>query len=204
MGQCRAAGLAAVLLGARGCRRRVRPAGAAGVQGRLQLCPSGFFLTSCPSLSVMTFLLVFFSPVAVSRAQVQQEPSAETSEGTGINITCSHPNVQPGDYIHWYRQLPGRAPTFLVNAFKDSKELPDPAGWLSVSADRRSSALWLTRPRLGDAAVYYCALVARGDEPGLRPCTNRFGRGGAGAQCRPGPQGALPIFPSRPRPSRRC
>ena len=94
MGQCRAAGLAAVLLGARGCRRRVRPAGAAGVQGRLQLCPSGFFLTSCPSLSVMTFLLVFFSAVAVSRALVQQEPSAETSESTGINITCSHPNVQ--------------------------------------------------------------------------------------------------------------
>ena len=69
-------------------------------------------------------------------------------------------------------------PAFLVSAFKGSKELPDPAGWLSVSADRRSSALWLARPGLGDAAVYYCALVARGEEPGLRPDTNRFGRDG--------------------------
>ncbi|POI18539.1 hypothetical protein CIB84_017716, partial [Bambusicola thoracicus] len=128
-------------------------------------------------MDFVSLLLVFFSAVAVSRAQVQQEPSAETSEGTGINITCSHPNIRSEDYIHWYRQPPGRAPTFLVSAFKGSKEVPDPEGRLSVSADRRSSALWLERPRLGDAAVYYCALVARGEEPGLRPGTNLIGRG---------------------------
>uniref|UniRef100_A0A669QNH1 Ig-like domain-containing protein n=1 Tax=Phasianus colchicus TaxID=9054 RepID=A0A669QNH1_PHACC len=90
------------------------------------------------------------------RAQVQQEPSAETSEGTGINITCSHPSIQ-ADNIHWYRQLPGRGPAFLVSAVRGSKEVPDPEGQVFVSADRRSSSLWLARPRLGDAAVYYCA-----------------------------------------------
>ena len=178
----------------RGLRRFEGGRGRSALSAPFRPCaslPSGLkFLLE--QMDFLILLLLIISAVAVSRAQVQQEPSAETSEGTGINITCSHPNVQPGDYIHWYRQLPGRAPTFLVNAFKDSKELPDPAGWLSVSADRRSSALWLTRPRLGDAAVYYCALVARGDEPGLRPCTNRFGRGGGtvpsvpagGAACR--------------------
>uniref|UniRef100_A0A663DMC8 Immunoglobulin V-set domain-containing protein n=1 Tax=Aquila chrysaetos chrysaetos TaxID=223781 RepID=A0A663DMC8_AQUCH len=73
-------------------------------------------------------------------------------------INCSHPNIQTGDYIHWYRQLPGRGPAFLVSTLKDSKKLTDPPGRLSVAADRRSSALWLARPRRGDAAVYYCAL----------------------------------------------
>ncbi|NXJ58534.1 TVAZ2 protein, partial [Spizaetus tyrannus] len=92
------------------------------------------------------------------RAQVQQEPSAETTEGTGISINGSHPNIQITEYIHWYRHLPGRGPAFLVSTFKESKELPDPPGRLSVAADRRSSALWLARPRRGDAAVYYCAL----------------------------------------------
>uniref|UniRef100_A0A669PAY3 Ig-like domain-containing protein n=1 Tax=Phasianus colchicus TaxID=9054 RepID=A0A669PAY3_PHACC len=114
----------------------------------------------------------------VSRAQVQQEPSVETTEGTGINITCSHPSIQTGYYIYWYRQLPGRGPAFLVSTITGSKQVPDPEGQLSVSADRRSSALWLARPRLGDAAVYYCAVGARGAKPGLRPGTNRFGRGG--------------------------
>ena len=135
-------------------------------------------------------LLLFFSAVAVSRAQVQQDPSAETSEGTGINITCSHPSIQSSEVIYWYRQFPGRGLALLVSAVKGSKGVPDPAGRVWVSADRRSSALWLARPALADAAVYYCALVARGEEPGLRPGTNHFGWGGA--QC---PQGALPAGP---------
>uniref|UniRef100_A0A8C4P8U9 TVA4 protein n=1 Tax=Dromaius novaehollandiae TaxID=8790 RepID=A0A8C4P8U9_DRONO len=54
------------------------------------------------------------------KAQVQQEPSAETTEGTGINITCSHPNIRSYEYIYWYRQLPGRAqpPKLLLQVGK--------------------------------------------------------------------------------------
>ncbi|NXW25908.1 TVA4 protein, partial [Circaetus pectoralis] len=87
------------------------------------------------------------SAVTAGRAQVQQEASAETTEGTGISINCSHPNIQTNDFIHWYRQLPGRGPAFITLAHKGSKEVPDPPGRLSVAADRRSSALWLARPR---------------------------------------------------------
>ncbi|NXT58299.1 TVAZ2 protein, partial [Pluvianellus socialis] len=92
------------------------------------------------------------------RAQVQQEPLSETTEGTGISINCSHTNINSYDYIHWYRQLPDQGPTFLVIAHKGTKALANPPGKLSVAADRRSSTLWLARPRRGDAAVYYCAL----------------------------------------------
>ncbi|KAF1402094.1 T cell receptor alpha variable 4, partial [Spheniscus magellanicus] len=78
--------------------------------------------------------------------------------GTSISINCAHPNIQISDTIIWYRQLPGRGPELLVFSLKQSKDLQDPPGRLSVAADRRSSALWLSRPRHGDAAVYYCAL----------------------------------------------
>eukprot|EP00076_Gallus_gallus_P030210 XP_015154661.1 immunoglobulin lambda-1 light chain [Gallus gallus] len=139
--------------------------------------------------------------VAVSRAQVQQEPSAETSEGTGINITCSHPNILSSDYIHWYRQLPGRAPTFLVSAVKGTKNVPDPAGQVSVSADRRSSVLCLTQPLLGDAAVYYCAVYPREAKPGLRPGTNRFGRGGGTMPSWPAGGAADYSLPAPPEPA---
>ncbi|NXM42139.1 TVA4 protein, partial [Gymnorhina tibicen] len=100
----------------------------------------------------------FSVAVAVARGQVLQEPFAQTLEGTGINISCSHPKIQTNDWIHWYRQLPGRGPEFVGSANKGFKELPDILGQLSISADRHSSALWLRRPRRGDAAVYYCAL----------------------------------------------
>ncbi|NXT58747.1 TVAZ2 protein, partial [Pluvianellus socialis] len=82
----------------------------------------------------------------------------ETTEGTSISINCSQPNIQTTEFIHWYRHLPGRGPEFLVSTLKDSKALANPPGRLSVAADRRSSTLWLARPRRGDAAVYYCAL----------------------------------------------
>uniref|UniRef100_A0A8B9R5T7 Immunoglobulin V-set domain-containing protein n=1 Tax=Anas platyrhynchos TaxID=8839 RepID=A0A8B9R5T7_ANAPL len=78
-----------------------------------------------------------------------------TGRGSGIDIACSHPNIQSNDYIYWYRQFPGQGPAFLVRAYSGSEDVTDPAGRLSVAADRRSSALWLTDPRLRDAAVYY-------------------------------------------------
>ncbi|NXJ72609.1 TVAZ2 protein, partial [Rostratula benghalensis] len=100
----------------------------------------------------------FFLAVVVCSANVLQEPSTEATERTAISINCSHPDIKITDFIHWYRRLPGRGPTFLVSSIKESKELRVPPGWLRVAADRRSSALWLARPRRGDAAVYYCAL----------------------------------------------
>ncbi|XP_056367740.1 uncharacterized protein LOC130263910 [Oenanthe melanoleuca] len=96
--------------------------------------------------------------VASGRAQVQQEPFLETTEGTGIAINCSHPSKRSGDYIHFYRHLPGQSPEFLIYTTGTSKDVPAMAGKLWVSEDGRWSALWLGRPRRGDAAVYYCAL----------------------------------------------
>ncbi|KAF1482888.1 T cell receptor alpha variable 26-2, partial [Eudyptula minor novaehollandiae] len=100
------------------------------------------------------------SALAVYRAQVQQELLAETTEGTGVSINCSHPNIQSSEVIYWYRQLPGRGPAFIALALKGSKELQDPPGWLSVVTDRRSNALWLSRPWRRDAVVY--VLVSAG------------------------------------------
>ncbi|XP_053820887.1 LOW QUALITY PROTEIN: uncharacterized protein LOC128800027 [Vidua chalybeata] len=131
--------------------------------------------------------------VPSGRAQVQQEPLLKTTEDIGINISCSHPKIQTNDWIQWYRQLPSRAPEFLALTARGSKDVPAIAGQLRVSADRRWSALWLGRPRRGDAAVYYCALGARAEEPGLRPGTNRRGRG------RPGPAGGAAARPAGPR-----
>ncbi|NWU99397.1 TVAZ2 protein, partial [Upupa epops] len=98
------------------------------------------------------------SAVTVGRAQVQQESSAETTEGIAISINCSHPTIQVFDYIYWYRLLPGRGPEYLEFIHKGFKALRDPPGRLLVAKDRLSSALWLDSPRLRDAAVYYCAV----------------------------------------------
>ncbi|XP_039243692.1 M1-specific T cell receptor alpha chain-like [Pipra filicauda] len=97
--------------------------------------------------------------VAAGRAQVQQEPLAQTPEGTEITINCSHPRIRTGDTVIWYRQLRGRGPQLLALILQGSKDLPDKAGQVAVSPDRRWSTLCLSGPRVGDAAVYYCAMV---------------------------------------------
>ncbi|NXE57718.1 TVA4 protein, partial [Casuarius casuarius] len=99
-----------------------------------------------------------FLVAAAGRAQVRQELLAEATEGAGISITCSHPNIQTSNLIHWYWQLPGRGPTFITSVFKEPKEVRDPPGTLLVAADCCSNALQLARPRWWDAAVYYWAV----------------------------------------------
>ncbi|XP_067167905.1 uncharacterized protein [Apteryx mantelli] len=153
---------------------------------RLKASSTLVSLASSPSLQVITcrtWKLLSLCPVAAGRAQVQQEPSAETTEGGSININCSHPKIQTYEYIHWYRLLPGRGPAFIVSTLKESKEVQDPPGTLFVAADRQFSVLQLSRPRLRDAAVYYCLLrdpagqvgAAAGHEP---PRAGFAGRGG--------------------------
>ncbi|NXI28122.1 TVA4 protein, partial [Sterrhoptilus dennistouni] len=99
----------------------------------------------------------FFPGVAADTDRVQQTPWAETTEGTGLNLTCSHPEIA-ADSTHWYRQFPGRAPQLVATAVRGTKPVLEPEGSLTVSADRRWSSLTLRRPWRGDAAVYYCAL----------------------------------------------
>ncbi|NWI57168.1 TVAZ2 protein, partial [Calyptomena viridis] len=100
----------------------------------------------------------FFPAVAVGRAQVLQEPTAETTEGTSITLNCSLPKAQGTVYVYWYRHFAQQAPHLIGTGFSGDKPVLEPAGQLSVSADRRWSALCLSGPRRGDAAVYYCAL----------------------------------------------
>ncbi|KAL9823550.1 uncharacterized protein GJ701_015401 isoform 4-T6 [Geothlypis trichas] len=146
-------------------------------------------------LAALAVLLI----VALVRAQVQQERFLETTEGAGINITCSHPKIQPSDWIQWYRQLPGQGPELLELTMKESKELSTIAGQLLVSADRSSSSLWLAEPRRGDAAVYYCALRATGRGAGAAAGHEppRAGPGGASrGRCRSARRGRrAPLVP---------
>ncbi|NXU41656.1 TVAZ2 protein, partial [Drymodes brunneopygia] len=95
-----------------------------------------------------------FSAVTADTDRVQQRPRTETTEGIGLNLTCLHPKIT-ADSTHSYRQLPGQAPQLVAMAVRGTKPVLEPEGTLSVSADRQSSALWLERPRIGDAAVYY-------------------------------------------------
>ncbi|XP_032542074.1 uncharacterized protein LOC116785940 [Chiroxiphia lanceolata] len=97
--------------------------------------------------------------VSAGRAQVQQDQKVETTEGSEITIKCSHANLRMGDFIPFYRQLPGHYRELLARVAKGSRELRAPAGRLSLSEDGLWTCLLLSEPRAGDAALYSCALA---------------------------------------------
>ncbi|XP_074413473.1 uncharacterized protein LOC141731468 [Zonotrichia albicollis] len=144
-------------------------------------------------------LLVLLIAGAADTDQVQQTPWAETTEGIGINITCQNPKTA-ADSTHWYRQFPHQAPKLIATAVMGTKPVLEPKGSLTVSADRRSSWLWLAEPRRGDAAVYYCALGATGRGAGAAAGHEppRAGPGGASrGRCRSARRGRrAPLVPS--------
>uniref|UniRef100_A0A8C9NEB6 Uncharacterized protein n=1 Tax=Serinus canaria TaxID=9135 RepID=A0A8C9NEB6_SERCA len=79
--------------------------------------------------------------VAAVRGQLQQEPFLEIVEGTSISIKCSHPNIKTGDFIYFYRQLPGQSPELLAMTTKAPKEVRAPKGRMSPdSASHRTAA----------------------------------------------------------------
>uniref|UniRef100_A0A8B9ZIQ6 Ig-like domain-containing protein n=1 Tax=Anas platyrhynchos TaxID=8839 RepID=A0A8B9ZIQ6_ANAPL len=110
------------------------------------------------SLSLSHSLLLP-SPL-LSRAEgVQQEPWAHTTEGTGINIACSHPNIHFSTFsIIWYQQHLNQSPQFLllVSTYKFRE---DSGRFSSVlSMENSQVLLHVQDAKLQDSAVYLCAL----------------------------------------------
>ncbi|KAL9823832.1 uncharacterized protein GJ701_015626 [Geothlypis trichas] len=191
----------AELAAARRRRHGQQQSRGSGAQRRLGRRSGGMRRGRAAGLAALAALLI----VAVARAEIEQKPLLETAEGTGINITCKHTSIRTGETIYWYRQLPEKGPELLVFTVRETKDLPDNAGKLLVSADRSSSSLWLAEPRRGDAAVYYCALSATGRGAGAAAGHEppRAGPGGASrGRCRsasPGSRAAPPQLLPLPR-----
>uniref|UniRef100_A0A8C3UIZ3 Immunoglobulin domain-containing protein n=1 Tax=Catharus ustulatus TaxID=91951 RepID=A0A8C3UIZ3_CATUS len=91
--------------------------------------------------------------LASGRAQVQQEPFLETTEGTGVNISCSHPSKRRGDYIHFYRQAPQ-----LVSS--QSGTGPRHSGRITthLNTTGKYSVLKVEEVQVSDSALYLCAV----------------------------------------------
>ncbi|XP_041813499.1 immunoglobulin lambda-1 light chain-like isoform X1 [Chelmon rostratus] len=90
-----------------------------------------------------------------------QTPAVHTvSAGQEVVLHC---NIQryDGNYVRWYKQVPGEAPQFVVSFFYPHSSLIFGTGFSSDRFNSKSTSnidyqLIIKRAEAGDSAVYYC------------------------------------------------
>ncbi|XP_067471958.1 immunoglobulin lambda-1 light chain-like [Thunnus thynnus] len=92
---------------------------------------------------------------------VTQTPAVHTvSTGQEVVLNC---NIQryDGYYVNWYKQVPGKAPQFVLGFYHEDSSLIFGTGFSSDRFNSRSSSnidyqFIIKRAEAGDSAVYYC------------------------------------------------
>ncbi|ELK08678.1 hypothetical protein PAL_GLEAN10000331 [Pteropus alecto] len=89
-------------------------------------------------------------------AKSTQPDAVESSEEEPVLLPYNQPTISEGEYIHWYRQIPGQSPEFVIHGLKGN--VSHGMTSLIITTDGKSSTLILTQVTLRDSAVYYCIL----------------------------------------------
>uniref|UniRef100_A0A667H9Z1 Ig-like domain-containing protein n=1 Tax=Lynx canadensis TaxID=61383 RepID=A0A667H9Z1_LYNCA len=86
-----------------------------------------------------------------------QPPSVSGSLGQRVTISCtgSSSNIGGGNYVSWYRQVPGTAPSLLI--YENNKRPSGVPDRFSGSKSGSSGSLTITGLQTDDEADYYCA-----------------------------------------------
>uniref|UniRef100_UPI003624ACCE Fab 1E12 Light Chain n=1 Tax=Homo sapiens TaxID=9606 RepID=UPI003624ACCE len=85
-----------------------------------------------------------------------QPPSASGTPGQRVTISCSGSSSDIGpNTVHWYRQVPGTAPTLLI--YSDNQRPSGVPARFSGSRSGTSASLAISGLQSEDEAIYYCA-----------------------------------------------
>ncbi len=95
--------------------------------------------------------------------RVEQPPGEITAkEANQITLMCNYTTKTTDVYLFWYKHLPNKSPTFILNkyTFSEGTTEPDFKKRFSAKLDTtsRTVPLIIQDVRVSDSAVYYCAL----------------------------------------------
>ncbi|XP_051882919.1 lachesin-like [Pristis pectinata] len=93
-----------------------------------------------------------------------QSPVQQSTAGEIVTLSCEYSGFC-ADTLHWYRQVPGQAPIFLLQRHTSGEQDTEKAAGGRISAfldpGKKISQLTISKVKQSDAAVYYCALTSR-------------------------------------------
>uniref|UniRef100_A0A8C6TMG2 Immunoglobulin V-set domain-containing protein n=1 Tax=Neogobius melanostomus TaxID=47308 RepID=A0A8C6TMG2_9GOBI len=88
------------------------------------------------------------------------KPEECAGEGEEVSLGFSYPKLNSGNYFFWYRQYPGKPPTFIYSHFGSGTEIKSEIQGVSVqiNQDKKLLHLLVSPAAVSDSAVYYCAV----------------------------------------------
>uniref|UniRef100_G1QAT1 Ig-like domain-containing protein n=1 Tax=Myotis lucifugus TaxID=59463 RepID=G1QAT1_MYOLU len=91
-----------------------------------------------------------------AQSVLTQPSSVSGAPGERVTISCtgSSSNIGGGNYVHWYQQLPGKAPKLLIDG--DNIRPSGVPDRFSGSTSGSSGTLTITGLQAEDEADYYC------------------------------------------------
>ncbi|KAF4016367.1 hypothetical protein G4228_007746 [Cervus hanglu yarkandensis] len=105
-------------------------------------------------LTQLSCLLFFWFPAASGKVVLHQTPAyIAVPIGESISITC-RANQSISDYLSWYKQKPGQAPSILI--YDADNQYSGVPGRFTATQSETEFVFTISEVEADDAAMYYC------------------------------------------------
>uniref|UniRef100_A0A673JV47 Ig-like domain-containing protein n=1 Tax=Sinocyclocheilus rhinocerous TaxID=307959 RepID=A0A673JV47_9TELE len=102
--------------------------------------------------------LIHMHKLSLGQDRVEQSSGEITeSEGAQVILMCNYTTTSTTPYHFWYKQLPNRSPTFILNQYTTEPDFTKQFS-ATLNSTSRTFPLMIKDVRVSDSAVYYCAL----------------------------------------------
>uniref|UniRef100_A0A672PZZ8 Ig-like domain-containing protein n=1 Tax=Sinocyclocheilus grahami TaxID=75366 RepID=A0A672PZZ8_SINGR len=108
----------------------------------------------------LTHFIASTSHMSMSSGQDRVEQSSEeitASERDQVIVRCNYFTTGINIYLFWYKQLPNKSPTFILNQYTTEPDFKKRFS-ATLNSTSRTFSLMIKNLLVSDSAVYYCAL----------------------------------------------
>uniref|UniRef100_A0A673LWU2 Ig-like domain-containing protein n=1 Tax=Sinocyclocheilus rhinocerous TaxID=307959 RepID=A0A673LWU2_9TELE len=107
---------------------------------------------------LMTYFFLSIFPVSSAQDRIEQTSREMTeSEGAQVILMCNYTTASTSPFLFWYKQLPNRSPTFILNQYTTEPDFTKKYS-ATLNSTPRTFPLMIKNLHVSDSAVYYCAL----------------------------------------------